>query len=832
MWFEELRVPGYGGLQGTFGMAPGITLVSGPNESGKSTLHHALITAMFGFDGSQRRLRADGAEITNLAPWGNREYGLVAKIRLGPPHSRTVRAEWSFDGEERSQALSLYDDVTGEDLSDEVREKHGNTGLGRYLLGLDRPEYCHTCTVEQAAVGAVVKTDDLETMLRRAAEVGSADVGVERASSLLDKALKDAIGARKGTHSPLSSGPLRLATSRLSLVETSLAGADQAREELHEESRRCDQLEMRRESLVAEIRSMEQELRSARIAELRRRVTAAEEASELALLPSPTEAPIDPDLIARVEANRLGENELESRRIENVPAVDGSSRALSEVQEKLNELDRTIRPLAPFELVDTSQLVEVEVGLRRMSDLDEAQEPAPEGGGAARAEDGINPSLVAGGIAVASVLAAALVSPAFLAGLLAALAVYVLLRGGSDGAASGVRGRPGVETEAELTRRLVEALDLASAPPAATPRDRATAYLAACSKRNELQDALSRRNALEVEKVDLQGPLREQRRIDEELTAIRARLHTDLSQLGIEDLGPAAFATFDRQVELDKERREAQTKAQGAAPTLDIALAGQTLDEIKQELEAAEGAFDAHRLPSDAESSRDEAEVLRELEGARARESSLASELGASRSKLQALEERQESVPEWRAEKETLTEEVEKLGQAAEAIAIAKEELLSAAEQAHRRFAPILNRAMSVDLPSITENRYGEAKVSEDLEISLVAPETGTLVPAGLLSQGTQDQIYLVQRLAILDVLASTSKGPAPLLLDDAFAHFDPSRLLGGLKLLARKAEERQVVFFVDDPDAAAGLQHLGIEHRHIELDGPSEMSSAADEMR
>jgi len=90
--------------------------------------------------------------------------------------------------------------------------------------------------------------------------------------------------------------------------------------------------------------------------------------------------------------------------------------------------------------------------------------------------------------------------------------------------------------------------------------------------------------------------------------------------------------------------------------------------------------------------------------------------------------------------------------------------------------------------------------------MTLVAPETGRQVPADQLSRGTQDQIFLVQRLELARML-DPSLGAAPLLLDDPFARTDPDRLRLGVELLAEMATDRQIVLFSEDPLLAAVAQ-------------------------
>jgi uncharacterized protein YhaN len=74
----------------------------------------------------------------------------------------------------------------------------------------------------------------------------------------------------------------------------------------------------------------------------------------------------------------------------------------------------------------------------------------------------------------------------------------------------------------------------------------------------------------------------------------------------------------------------------------------------------------------------------------------------------------------------------------------------------------------------------------------------GSLKSAEDLSRATKDQLVLVERLEIARLQPPT-RGSAPLLLDDPFAHYDRTRLRLGLEIVADIAQERQVVIFSED---------------------------------
>ena len=83
MHIESVHLHGFGRLAGReFRFGPGLTVVHGPNEAGKSTLHAALSAALFGLVGGGRRHRATRAD---------RDPPLRRALHVGGGRGRFVR---------------------------------------------------------------------------------------------------------------------------------------------------------------------------------------------------------------------------------------------------------------------------------------------------------------------------------------------------------------------------------------------------------------------------------------------------------------------------------------------------------------------------------------------------------------------------------------------------------------------------------------------------------------------------------------------------------------------------------------------------------------------
>jgi DNA repair exonuclease SbcCD ATPase subunit len=110
---------------------------------------------------------------------------------------------------------------------------------------------------------------------------------------------------------------------------------------------------------------------------------------------------------------------------------------------------------------------------------------------------------------------------------------------------------------------------------------------------------------------------------------------------------------------------------------------------------------------------------------------------------------------------------------------------------------PLLARA-SVLFSRLTLGRYKGLSVEldeRDEPFVCALHQTGKTVRVSGLSDGTRDQLYLALRIASIERFCSESTA-LPLVLDDAFIHFDDARAEAALQVLGELCEKTQVLFF------------------------------------
>jgi len=119
--------------------------------------------------------------------------------------------------------------------------------------------------------------------------------------------------------------------------------------------------------------------------------------------------------------------------------------------------------------------------------------------------------------------------------------------------------------------------------------------------------------------------------------------------------------------------------------------------------------------------------------------------------------------------------------------------------------APLLKRA-SVIFSELTLGKYGALDVDVEAgrpRLSGISADGGTVVPVSGMSEGTVDQLFLSLRLAAVE--ESVASGVRlPFLADDLFINYDDARSAAGFRVLARLAEQTQVLFFTHHEHLAA----------------------------
>ena len=155
-------------------------------------------------------------------------------------------------------------------------------------------------------------------------------------------------------------------------------------------------------------------------------------------------------------------------------------------------------------------------------------------------------------------------------------------------------------------------------------------------------------------------------------------------------------------------------------------------------------------------------------------------------------------------------ENLENLEKRADEFNLAKEILDEAYDEMKKNITPKFNQSLSKNIDKISNGKYKNIVINGNITVEL---DDGRYVPAETLSVGTIEQIYLSLRLSILDEI---SKEKLPIILDEAFAYYDDSRLEAALDFLSKV--DNQVILFTCTNREKEILEKNNIEFNYISL--------------
>jgi DNA repair protein SbcC/Rad50 len=151
----------------------------------------------------------------------------------------------------------------------------------------------------------------------------------------------------------------------------------------------------------------------------------------------------------------------------------------------------------------------------------------------------------------------------------------------------------------------------------------------------------------------------------------------------------------------------------------------------------------------------------------------------------------------------------------------AKELIESATRSIHRDLAPRLANSVAERLALLTEGRYTAVNVdTAHFEVSLLGRDRPDLVPLHVVSHGTRDQVSLLLRLALAEVLSGAGED-VPLLLDEPLLSADPQRRATALRFLWNLSATNQVVLSTSDPALVTEIEAVSEGERPAVLTMP-----------
>ncbi len=156
----------------------------------------------------------------------------------------------------------------------------------------------------------------------------------------------------------------------------------------------------------------------------------------------------------------------------------------------------------------------------------------------------------------------------------------------------------------------------------------------------------------------------------------------------------------------------------------------------------------------------------------------------------------------------TCREEEQRLAAAYRAAQRAQSLISEVKAAVHKTFLPLMNEMLGEGLRTLTYAKYVRAHLAGDFVVRLDSTERGGTVEPEQLSDGTKEQVNLSLRVATAQALSTGER--VPLILDDALAHADPHRASAAIRWLASLGDRGiQSLLFTQRPDLVALAREL-----------------------
>ncbi len=183
-------------------MQDGFNLLSGKNESGKTTIMQFILCVLYGFDKYSRK-DVSKNERLRYTPWHGEEFGGYLEFQNAQSTYRLYREFGQTDSKDEISLTNL--------LSGQEEKIPPNTSPGEYLLGLSRAEFIRSVYVGQLST-VIDKEDQIRNKLMTATSGAASGTSLSEIRQELDQ-------KRKEIDPPRKSGILKNCQEELKIFE-------------------------------------------------------------------------------------------------------------------------------------------------------------------------------------------------------------------------------------------------------------------------------------------------------------------------------------------------------------------------------------------------------------------------------------------------------------------------------------------------------------------------------------------------------------------------------------------------------------------------------------
>ncbi|MCL4543111.1 MAG: AAA family ATPase [Chloroflexi bacterium] len=813
----DLKLWEFGPWQNSaFVFGPHLNLLCAPNEGGKTTLQQAIVGSLFGFDG--------GSSVDRHLSWvGQGTTVTELRLELGTGQIIRINRDYGQSGRRRIQT-HVWDDTEKEDISHQYRwSNDGKFDFGAKHLGLDLKAFRRTALLIAGDIAVAPdgpKGKPNQDLVGLATSRGEASV--VQARTALNKYLDKLGRADRGNH------PHGAATRRREDAYNKLQEARQRASDIASQRQELRTLEHKRieaEHGLQHAHKQHQVLEKHRLAARLREVRALNlQCAELeALLRGPDIPPTG----ERINKLRVLLQHEAASRAELSTQLCAAEQALQQAQDRHAALTQDLSATEKVVPIPDAVIATIRSMTQADAEIAEVQRPKSQSQAPQTNRTSWRPHRALNAVAIAvialvldGVVLAAAPGKWMIAAvplIVCAALVFAVLQDQS-GTALKKQGDEGpvaqpsvvIKTSNNALSDLLRAYEL--------------------PVEGDWQGAVTaRRQALEhmeTLKSQLDGTSREceacERKVDQlrerlsHLDGLESELRSELEHIGIAaDSLEKELAGFDRLVAQALQERQRGIDLELARQQLSTALGPDTVESLEHEWlmhfpDEAPESVDTP-APSERELRRSQEEVAQVSRQYNELLQCHASLLATLQGALEIVED----LPALNEEFERADRELTRIAREIEALRSAVSVIDEATHKAFTLLSQRVESNLSRQFQVATESRYSRV----DLQGTTLIPTAWLADPPRQvdvtdLSKGTQDALWLLLRLNLVDAL-STSGEKIPIFLDEPGAHLDAQRTRAMARTLCTVSEHVQVFVLTCHEDVAGVFCEIAGDQLH-----------------
>lgn len=194
MYITKIKINGFGNRNNQeIQLKPGLNLIMGKNESGKSTVMEFIKAMFYGIN--KNKAGRNYSDYERLKPWGQEEFS--GKLSFIEDKEYTIIREF------HKNSGKVYDEE-GNDLSKEYpKDRARGIEVGLSHFGIDEETFQNTVFIRQSQIGIESSSQKaLVQKLTNLIETGEEEVSYGKTKSKLEKIILEEIGTERTQNKP------------------------------------------------------------------------------------------------------------------------------------------------------------------------------------------------------------------------------------------------------------------------------------------------------------------------------------------------------------------------------------------------------------------------------------------------------------------------------------------------------------------------------------------------------------------------------------------------------------------------------------------------------